>query len=137
MYEGHFGLTFNPFRTTAQGPTVFVGPQQQKTISSLQKALRGADNIVTVSGPAGIGKTTLLTRALETNKAHQMVAWIGRMRLAPDEVMELLLAGFGVAKPPASNVRRLAYFNRILTDRAKKNIRVVIVIEDALRIGNE
>ena len=59
------------------------------------------------------------------------------MRLAPDEVLELLLAGFGVSRLPAGTVQRFATFKRILIERAKANIRVVIVIEDALRIGND
>ena len=106
-------------------------------MSSLQKSLSGMDNIVTVTGPVGVGKTTLVNRALETNKAHQMVATIGRMRLAPDEVLELLLAGFGVSRQPTGTVQRFAAFKRILTERAKANIRIVIVVEDALRIGND
>ena len=137
MYEERFGFTSNPFRAAAQGPAVFVGPQQAKVMSSLQKALDGSDNVVTVSGPVGVGKTTIVTRALETNSKHQLVAWISRLRLAPDEVLELLLAGFGVSRQPAGTVQRFATFKRILNERAKANIRVVIVIEDALRIGND
>ena len=136
MYEQRFGLTRNPFTVAAEGAAVFVGPRQAKVVSALQKALAGADGVVTISGPAGVGKTAIVTRALETNVKHQMVAWVGRMRLAPDEVLELLLAGFGVSRQPASTVQRFAAFKRILMERAAAKIQIVIVVEDALRIGD-
>ena len=137
MYEERFGLKSNPFRSNAEGASVFVGPSQAKVISRMHKALSAADNIVTVSGPVGVGKTTIVTRALETNKQNQLVAWIGRMRLAPDEVLQLLLAGFGITRQVPGTVRQFAVFQRLLSERAAADTRVVIVIEDALRIGTE
>ncbi len=137
MYEERFGMKSNPFRANAEGPAVFVGPQQATFISRLQKALAGQQNIVTVSGPVGVGKTTIVTRALETNKKQQLVAWISRMRLAPDEVLDLLLAGFGVGKQPSSTIQRFAAFRRILTQKAAEDFKIIVVVEDALRLGND
>ena len=137
MYDERFGLKSNPFRSNAEGASVFVGPSQAKVISRIHKALSAPDNIVTVSGPVGVGKTTIVTRALETNKQNQLVAWIGRMRLAADEVMQLLLAGFGITRQVPGTVRQFAVFQRLLSERAAADTRVVIVIEDALRIGTE
>lgn len=137
MYEQQFGLKSNPFRTAAKGSGVFVGPQQAAVMSRLQKALAGSDNVVTVTGPVGVGKTTVVKRTLETNDKHQWVAWIGRMRLAPDEMLDLLLSGFGVKTKVTGTVRRFALFKRLLAERVAANIRVVIAVEDALRIGTD
>lgn len=137
MYEDHFGLKSNPFRSAAKGTGVFIGPQQAAVMSRLQKALAGSDNVVTVTGPVGVGKTTVVKRTLETNNQHQMVAWIGRMRLAPDEMLDLLLGGFGVKTKVTGTVRRFALFKRLLAERVAANIRVVIAVEDALRIGTD
>ena len=60
MYENHFGLKKRPFRASASGTDVFVGPQAAKTMSGIKKALSADDAVVTVSGPVGIGKTTLV-----------------------------------------------------------------------------
>ena len=59
MYENQFGLKKRPFRANASGTDVFVGPQAARTMSGLKKALSAPDAVVTVSGPVGIGKTTL------------------------------------------------------------------------------
>ena len=108
MYEEHFGLKSRPFGAQAEGAGVFVGPQQAKIMTSLTKGLGAADAVVTVTGPAGVGKTTIVSRALESISPGRMVAWVGRMQLAPDEVLELLLTGFGVSREIRGTIQRFA-----------------------------
>jgi len=75
--------------------------------------------------------------ALESISPGRMVAWVGRMQLAPDEVLELLLAGFGVSGQAKGTIRRFAAFRRLLNERAAAGAQVAIVVEDAMRIGND
>ena len=135
MYEAHFGLKHRPFGSKADGVGVFVGPQQTNIMTSLKKGLAAADAIVTVTGPFGVGKTTIVSRALESISPNRMVAWVGRMQLSPDEVLELLLAGFGVSRQSKGNLQRFAAFRRLLNERAAAGAQVAIVVEDAMRIG--
>jgi type II secretory pathway predicted ATPase ExeA len=135
MYEKHFGLKTKPFGSNAEGPAVFVGPQQTDVINSLKKGLNTVDSVVTVSGPVGVGKTTLVTRALEATSPGRMVAWVGRMSLAPDEVLELLLTGFGISRQATGTVQRVAAFQRLLGERATAGAQVAIAVEDAQRVG--
>lgn len=137
MYEAHFGLKSRPFGAKAQGAGVFVGPQQAKIMTSLKQGLVASDAIITVTGPVGVGKTTIVSRALESISPGRMVAWVGRMQLAPDEVLELLLAGFGVSRQAKGTIRRFAAFRRLLNERAAAGAPVAIVVEDAMRIGND
>jgi type II secretory pathway predicted ATPase ExeA len=135
MYEAHFGLNSRPFGAKAEGPQIFVGPQQVKTVQGVQKGLLAQDAVVTVAGPIGAGKTTIVTRALETIKPNRMAAWIGRMNLAQDELLDLLLAGFGVRQQVNGSVRRFALFRRIMAERAAAGTAVAVVVEDAMRLG--
>ena len=135
MYEAHFGLKSRPFGSKAEGAGIFVGPQQTKLIKSLQKGLGAADAIVTVTGPVGVGKTTMVTRALDSISPNRMAAWVGRMQLASEEVLDLLLAGFGVRQQAKGTIRRFAAFRRLLAERAAAGAPVVIIIEDAHRLG--
>ena len=137
MYKQHFDLTGNPFRANAEGTAIFVGPQQARIVTSLKKDLTARDSVIVVSGTAGVGKTTIVTRALETNKALQMVAWIGRVKLPPDDVLQLLLPGFGIRRQFAGTIQRFAAFKQLLSRWAAADTRVVIVVEDAMRIGND
>ena len=135
MYEANFGLKNRPFGSKAEGAGVFVGPQQAKIMTSLKQGLVASDAIVTVTGPVGVGKTTILSRALESISPGRMVAWVGRMQLAPDEVLELLLAGFGASRQVKGTIQRFAAFRRLLNERAAAGAQVAIVVEDAMRIG--
>ena len=137
MYEPHFGLNKRPFGAKAEGPGVYVGPTQSKIINSLTKGLAASDAVVTVTGPVGVGKTTIVNQALHSISPGRMVAWVGRMQLAPDEVLDLLLAGFGVKTQSKGTIQRFAAFRRLLAERAASGAQVAIVVEDAHRIGND
>jgi type II secretory pathway predicted ATPase ExeA len=137
MYEAHFGLKSRPFGSKAEGAGVFTGPRQVEVMSSLKKGLAAQDAVVTVTGPVGVGKTTIVSRALETISPGRMVAWVSRMQLAPDEVVELLLAGFGIKRQGKGTIQRFAAFRRLMAEQAAVGAQVAIVVEDALRIGAE
>ena len=99
MYEAHFGLKSRAFGSKAEGSGVFTGPRQVEIMTSVKKALAAHDAVVTVTGPVGVGKTTIVNRSLETLSPGRMAAWVGRMALAPDEVLDLLLAGSPLNEP--------------------------------------
>jgi general secretion pathway protein A len=135
MYETHFGLKKRPFRAHARGNDVFIGPQCAATIAGIKKALAAPDGIVAVAGPIGSGKTTLAHRALDGVGTRRTVITVGRMTLEHDEVLELLLEGLGVQDLPPGTVQRFTLFRRKLENLAKDGTRVIVVAEDAARIG--
>ena len=135
MYEKHFGLKKRLFHTLAQGSDVFVGPQSAEAMKAIKKAFNAQDAVVTVTGPAGSGKSSIGRRALDGVGDARILISIGRMPLGNDEVVELLLAGLGARQMPKSMVHRFAAFRRLLQQYAEKNKRVIVVVEDAARIG--
>ena len=137
MYQNHFGLKKRPFRASASGNNVFVGPQTATTMAGLKKALLTADAIASVSGPIGTGKTTIVNRAVGAVGEQRLIVTLGRIHLGHDEVLELLLEEMGADPIPASTVQRFTKFRRLLQEQSNKNTRVVIVVEDAPRIGVE
>lgn len=137
MYQEHFGLTRELFRSNSERESIYVGPQQLATIGRLRKALATPDAIVAVTGPVGVGKSAIAGRALEEIAPERMIARIGRMRLGPDEVLELLLESFSVIRQPAGTIQRFAAFKRLLRDFSAKGTRPFILVEDARRIGTD
>ncbi len=135
MYEEKFGFNKRPFRATPHGAEVFVGPQTAQTMQGLKKALTTSDGVVTVTGPAGSGKTTQVVRALEAIDSGCTCIRIGRMHLGPDEILEFLLAKLGVQSPPKSTIRRVVFFRAAVMQKRLAGHRVFIVVEDAQRLG--
>jgi len=137
MYEQHFGLKKRPFRASANGTDVFVGPHIAATMAGLKKALIANDAIVTVSGPVGSGKTTLVNRALESIGTNQKTVLVTRMRLDSNDVLELLLDKLGVEERPNGTIQKFALFRRHLKKLAESDTRVFIAIEDSAHLGAE
>ena len=135
MYEEHFGLKKRPFPAKAKGTDVFVGPQTAKTMAGLKKALASQDAVVTVSGPAGSGKTTLVAKALDALSDTHVAIRIGRMQLKGTDALEFLLEELGVEDLPRGPIRQFAALRTQLHALESRNRRLVIVIEDAVRIG--
>ncbi len=135
MFETHFGLKKRPFRALATGNDVFVGPQTAATVAGIKKALSASDAIVAIYGPVGSGKTTLVGRALEGVSDKLVAVPVGRIKLAHDEVLELLLEEMGVENIPAGTVQRFTRFRRKIQELTSEGARVVIVVEDAAYMG--
>jgi type II secretory pathway predicted ATPase ExeA len=68
-------------------------------MAGLKKALSAPDAIVSVNGPVGVGKTTIVRRALDAIGKQQVIVTIGRMQLGNDEMLELLLEEMGAEMP--------------------------------------
>ena len=137
MYERHFGLNKRPFISGPTGTDVFVGPQTANTMSGLKKALASQDAVVAVSGPAGSGKTTLVTKSLDALSGSHKILRIGRMQLQGTDALEFLLEELGVAEPPKGPIRQFAALRAQFAQLDSQNVRVIVVIEDALRTGAE
>lgn len=135
MYEEQFGFTKRPFRATPRGAEVFVGPETAQTMQSLKKALTASDAVVTVTGPAGSGKTTQVLRALEAIDSKCTCIRLGRMLLGHNEILEFLLAKLGAKSVPASTIRRVVFFRAAVMKLRLAGHRVFIVVEDAQRLG--
>ncbi len=135
MYVQKYGLEKRPFRANPVGSDVFVGPQTVTAIAGLKTALNSNDSIVAVQGPAGIGKTTLVSRTLDAVGEDRIAIRVSRMRLKSEDVLELLLSELGDDEIPNGTIRRFRAFRQRLAELEAANTRVFVVIEDAPRIG--
>ncbi|MEL7187808.1 MAG: AAA family ATPase, partial [Pseudomonadota bacterium] len=134
MYVQHFGLKKRPFHAKATGTDVFVGPQTVTAIAGIKTALQANDSIVTVVGPVGAGKTTLVTRALEAIGKDRIIVKISRMRLTSDDVLEHLLSELGADTVAGGTIRKFTEFRRQLLEHEKSGTSVFVVVEDATRL---
>ena len=137
MYEEHFGLKKRPFSEKATGTEVFVGPQTAKTMAGFRKALAVQDAVVTVSGPVGTGKTTLVERALDAIGTRYKTIRVGRMQMNSSDVLESVLVVLGVQDRPNGTIQRFAALRRKLKELQDAETRVFILVEDAMRAGAE
>jgi general secretion pathway protein A len=137
MYAEFFHLNRKPFRANPKGPEVFVGPQTARIVTNMKSALAGNDAIVAVCGEPGIGKSTLVNRALDASANTMEVVHMPRALLRHDEVLDFLLTTLAIENPPASTIRRVLACRAALAAKAHSGRGVCIVVEDADRIGED
>ena len=135
MYEQHFGLKKRPFRANASGTDVFVGPHMAATMAGIKKALSGTDTICIVTGAVGSGKSTLVNRAIESMGVSCRSIYVARMRLDSNDVLEFLLDELGVEERPNGTIQKFALFRRELKKLESAGKRIIITIEDGVRLG--
>ena len=136
MYVRHFGFSARPFPTDPSGPAVFVGPTVVVAIASLQAILQEPGSVAVVRGPAGAGKSTLVSRTLASTSTHCVAVTISRTQ-TDGFLLNHLLSELGVDSPPAGAFRQFgALRSRIAAINADGG-HVVVVVEDATRLAAE
>ena len=133
-YPEHFGLKQRVFKREQQA-FVYVTDQMREAEREFRTAFDESDCVVTVSGPIGSGKTTVVNHALDSLPGKTRVIRLGRVRLAPDEILELLLTELGVAEPPNGTIRKLGALGDNVSRLKSDETRLVVVVEDAGRTG--
>ncbi len=138
MYTQHFGLEKPVFDGgIAQHDDLFLGPRHQRVAANLKIGLTTRDSVVTLTGALGVGKTTIAAQALRITATRLAQTWVGNTPLAPNEMLELLLAGFELAPYDMGPVQRLHTWRQFVGEMSATDTRVCILVENALVLGAE
>jgi type II secretory pathway predicted ATPase ExeA len=135
MYQRQFGLDHNPFTPTAQGDQVYSGHRQDKVLAKLKIALSKPDAIVAVVGSVGVGKSTLALRAAEASVEQALTAVVAPLKFSQDDLLELLIAEFGINSEASSNMARFQDLRCFFTEQAQDGYRPFVIVEDAGALG--
>jgi type II secretory pathway predicted ATPase ExeA len=90
-----------------------------------------------LTGEVGTGKTILLRTVLARVQAKAEVAFVINSTLAFDEILEYILADFGVAPAGEGRAQRLMALNRFLIDRRRAGVNTVIIIDEAQNLDSQ
>jgi len=132
MYKEHFGLEKALFSDgIVRDSDVFFGPRQQLVAANLKIALSTRDSIAILSGPQGVGKTTLASHAVRSATTRLALGWLGSAPLTPHELLEQLLTEFDLSPYKSSRVERLQNWRQFLAEMSITDTRVCVLVEDA------
>ncbi len=138
MYTEYFGLEKAIFNGgIAQNDGLFLGPRQQRVAANLKVGLTTRDAVVVLTGPLGVGKTTIASEALKITTTRLAQTWIGNTPLEPDEMLELLLAGFELAPFDMGRVQRIHTWRQFMGEMSVTDTPICILVENALALGVE
>jgi len=135
MYHQFFGLTKDPFSMTPDPAFLFLTAPHREALAGLTYSILSRKGFVVLTGDAGTGKTTLLSRIFQSIPATRVrFSVVLNPTLTPAEFLELALLDFGITNIPASKAQRLTLLQQFLVDTHKKGQVAVLVVDEAHKL---
>jgi len=135
MYYQFFGLQKEPFGMTPDPSFLFLSAAHREALAGLTYAILSRKGFVVLTGDAGTGKTTLLTRVLKSvPPSRACFSVVLNPTLTPAEFLELVLLDFGIAEVPSSKAQRLTILREFLTEAYGQNRVPVLVVDEAHKL---
>ena len=138
MYEQFFGLERRPFSMTPDPGFMFLTEQHREALAGLTYAILGRKGFVVLTGDAGTGKTTLLTRVLQYLPAQRIrSSVILNSTLTPAEFLEMAMLDFGLTDIPRSKAQRIFKLQQFLLSGYAAGQISALVVDEAHKLSPE
>jgi general secretion pathway protein A len=135
MYNQFFGLSKDPFSMTPDPAFLFLTSAHREALAGVTYSIWSRKGFVVLTGDAGTGKTTLLTRIFQSIPSTRVrFSVVLNPMLTPAEFLELALLDFGMTEIPASKAQRLTMLQQFLVDIHGKGQLAVLVVDEAHKL---
>jgi general secretion pathway protein A len=137
LYCRFYGLAERPFNLAPDPKFLFLTPGHREALAQLMYGVQEHKGFILLTGEVGTGKTTLLRTVLARLDARTEMAFVMNSTLAFDEILEYILADFGIATAGGSRAQRLMTLNRFLIERRRAGVNTVIIIDEAQNLDSQ
>ena len=138
MYNRYFGVQKAPFNLTPDPDFLYLTPQHREALAGLSYAILARKGFVVLTGSAGTGKTTLVTRIMQhLPVARVQYSVILNPTLSPAEFLEAVLMDFGFQDIPSSKPRRIAMLQAFLWKGQREGKITALVVDEAHKLSLE
>jgi general secretion pathway protein A len=138
VYESHFGLQKNPFAMTPDPSFLYQTAGHREALAALLYGVLEEKGFIMITGDAGTGKTTLLSRMLRLIPTNKVAfSLLLNPTLSPDEFLEAALIDFGIEEIPPTKVRRLLKLQQFLLNARQSGRVCVLVADEAHKLSPE
>jgi type II secretory pathway predicted ATPase ExeA len=133
MYESFYGLRELPFDLTPNPKYLLLTAQHREALSNLRYGLSVAKPLIVLVGEAGMGKTTLLRAALESDTCRDVrCVLVTNPTLTCEDFTRTLADGFGLSPRAAeSKAVLLQELERLLRERRERGQITALVVDEA------
>lgn len=138
MYHEFFGLAREPFSMTPDPGFLFLTAKHREALAGLVFAITSRKGFLVLTGDAGTGKTTLLSRVMGSmppERAH--FSYILNPTLSPNEFLEMVMLDFGFETIPESKSQRLIRLQQFLLKGHAEGRTLVLVVDEAQKLTPE
>ena len=138
MYERFFGVQKSPFKLTPDPEFLYLTSQYQEALAGLAYAVLARKGFVVLTGNAGTGKTTLVSRIMHSLPAERVQSSVVvHPTLSPAEFLEAAMLDFGFKDIPASKPQRIAALQSFLWRGHEQGRTSALIIDEAHKLSLE
>jgi len=131
MYLAFYGLAEKPFNATPDPRFLYMTPGHREALAQLQYGVQERKGFIVLIGQVGTGKTTLLHALWQRLGNQSAMSFVVNSTLPFDELLEYVLADFGITKAGESRAQRLIALNNFLIERQRDGQNSVLIIDEA------
>lgn len=139
MYQQFYGLRELPFELTPNPRFLFLPRQHREASSTLVYGLSTGKGVTALIGEAGMGKTTLLHAALQSEACrHIRCIYLVNPTLTRQEFVEMLAAQFGLS--PQAGRSKATFLNELessLRERRARGQMTALILDEAQSLSGE
>ena len=131
-YWGHFGLQRNPFPVSPNRSNFYSTPAHDEALLQLVSRIELRQGLMVLTGEAGTGKTIVLQYLLDWLQQYgYSTAYVFHPVHPFTELLQLILAEFGIPCVSVCKTELLAVLRNWLIDRHRRGDSPVILIDEA------
>ncbi len=132
MYTELYGLREIPLGLTPNPKFIYKTESYLEVVSNLKYCISQSKGLALVTGEVGTGKTTTLRSVLQQFGPDILSVYIFNPFISVEEFFQLLTAGLKLGLgPTASKADVLCALSHCLTERHKKGLRSVLIIDES------
>ena len=132
MYKSFFGLKENPFNVNPDPRYLFLTKEAEEALSGLMYGVQNRKGFITLIGEVGTGKTTLINRLLDwLHQRRARTAFLFNSRMNTNQMLDFILAEFGISCEPQNKSQQLMRLNQWLLDRYRAGETTVLIVDEA------
>jgi general secretion pathway protein A len=138
MYERFFQLTKTPFSLVSDPDYIHLTDQHESVIRGLAFGVLERRGYLTLTGEAGLGKTTALRALSEIlTESNVQSSVILTPTLTSSEFLELLMLNFGIKEIPVSKARRLKLLEDFLIRANAAGRLSALIVDEAHQLSDD
>lgn len=134
MVLDYYKLRKQPFGVTPDCRYLYASATHREALASLLYGIDQGRGFAALIAQPGMGKTTLLFRALELLREKATTAFLFQTMSTPVDLMQALLTDLGVRETGASLAELQGKLNSLLAEYSRSGKRLVVVIDEAQKL---
>jgi putative secretion ATPase (PEP-CTERM system associated) len=137
MFENFYGLSGSPFRLTPDARFFYASAPHRRAIAHLTYGLSQGEGFVVITGEVGAGKTMLVERlCADLDPDTHTLVRINTTQLSGDELLRLVLAGFGAAAGGTDKAAMLLEMEATLRAQHAAGRRCLLVVDEVQNLSH-